>query len=301
MNFYKHHIGDFDADTSHLSWLEDAAYRRLMCLYYRREQPIPLDIAQACRLVRAVGRAERLAVATVLREFFVETEDGWRNRRCDAEIEAAQAKADRNREVGKLGGRPPKPRTPPEPTDNPDGFRDGTQEEPSDNPLQTPDSRHQTNTKGARFSAQADARALEAKGPNPEPHPAPTATGAACLAMRRAGLAATNPSDPRLAALLAQGATAEECAAVAAEAAAKGKGWAWVLAVIERRRADAAAINLAPAAPAAGEQAAAAAAEQTRAYLAEQEAHRREASAPAAREAARLALAAVRVVAGAAR
>lgn len=89
MNFYKHHIGDYDADTAHLSWLEDAAYRRLMCLYYRREQPIPADIGQACRLVRAVSKQEREAVESVLREFFVLTDDGWRNKRCEEDLAAA--------------------------------------------------------------------------------------------------------------------------------------------------------------------------------------------------------------------
>jgi hypothetical protein len=62
LNFYKHHIGDYDADTSHLSWLEDMAYTRLMRLYYRREQPIPAEVAQACRLVRATSKQERDAV-----------------------------------------------------------------------------------------------------------------------------------------------------------------------------------------------------------------------------------------------
>lgn len=143
MNFYKHHIGDFDADTAHLSWLEDAAYRRLMCLYYRREAPIPADIAQACRLVRATSRAEREAVESVLREFFEMREDGWHNKRCDVEIEAATLKAARNREVGKRGGRPPKPRTQEEPNENPDGFHAETKKKPTGNPSQTPDSRHQ--------------------------------------------------------------------------------------------------------------------------------------------------------------
>lgn len=145
MNFYKHHIGDFDADTAHLSWMEDAAYRRLMCLYYRREAPIPSDVDQACRLVRATSKQERDAVRTVLAEFFTDEDDGWHNKRCDMEIEAAQAKAARNREVGKTGGRPRKPETQTvakqEPTENPDGFQNRTQTEPNQNPSQTPDSR----------------------------------------------------------------------------------------------------------------------------------------------------------------
>lgn len=86
MNYYEHHIGDYDAATAHLSMLEDAAYSRLMRLYYRKECPIPADIATACRLIRASSKDERKAVETVLREFFVLGDDGWHQVRCDADI-----------------------------------------------------------------------------------------------------------------------------------------------------------------------------------------------------------------------
>ena len=49
---------------------QEMAYTRLLRLYYRKEAPIPADIAHACRLVRARTKAERRAVETVLREFF---------------------------------------------------------------------------------------------------------------------------------------------------------------------------------------------------------------------------------------
>jgi len=81
--------------------------------------------------------------------------------------------------------------------------------------------------------------------PEPPPEPVtPTAAGIACRAMRRAGLTATNPSDPRLHALLEAGVTADELAAIAAEAVDKGKGnaWSWVLAVAKARRDEAAEI-----------------------------------------------------------
>jgi hypothetical protein len=74
----------------------------------------------------------------------------------------------------------------------------------------------------------------------------PTKAGLVCRAMRRAGIAAVNPGDPRLLTLLEQGATEAEFAGLAAEAAAKGKGFAWVLAALAARRTEAAAISLAP-------------------------------------------------------
>lgn len=130
MNYFKHHIGDYDADTAHLTWLEDMAYTRLMRLYYRREQPIPAEINQACRLVRATSKQEREAVALVLEEFFTLADDGWHNKRCDEEIEASKAKAEANRDNGKRGGRPSKK----ENHEKPNGFSLGSEDEPTPNP-----------------------------------------------------------------------------------------------------------------------------------------------------------------------
>ena len=115
MNFYPHHIGDYLTATAHLSWSEDCAYRRLLDVYYSRESAIPADINQAARLVRAMSKDERKAVETVLREFFMESPDGWVHKRCDAEIEKAKEAAERARVNGKKGGRPPIQK----PTDNP--------------------------------------------------------------------------------------------------------------------------------------------------------------------------------------
>jgi uncharacterized protein YdaU (DUF1376 family) len=86
LNYYEHHLGDYDSATSHLSWLEDCAYRRLICLYYRTEAALPLDPKQVCRLVRAATKPERDAVLQVLHEFFQQRGDGWHNARCDADI-----------------------------------------------------------------------------------------------------------------------------------------------------------------------------------------------------------------------
>jgi uncharacterized protein YdaU (DUF1376 family) len=95
LNFYEHHIGDWDSATAHLSLLEEAVYGRLIRLYYRTEKPVPADLAQACRLVRAVTKQERQAVQTVLAEFFVQGPDGWRQRRCDEEISRYREKCEK--------------------------------------------------------------------------------------------------------------------------------------------------------------------------------------------------------------
>jgi uncharacterized protein YdaU (DUF1376 family) len=102
LNYYEHHLGDYLRDTAHLSMVEDGAYRRLMDAYYIKEHPLPLAMREVCRLVRAVSKPERDAVAVVLGEFFDEVADGWRHKRCDTEIARyldKQAKAKRSAEA----------------------------------------------------------------------------------------------------------------------------------------------------------------------------------------------------------
>lgn len=86
MNFYPFHIGDYASATRHLSWIEDAAYRRLLDVYYVKEEPLPLDVRQVYRLVVASTDEQREAVDVVLGEFFICMEDGYHHTRCDAEI-----------------------------------------------------------------------------------------------------------------------------------------------------------------------------------------------------------------------
>ena len=93
MNYYPHHIGDYAAATEHLTWAEDMAYTRLLRVYYRTEAPLPGDVAMCCRLIRATSKAERTAVQAVLAEFFTLTEDGYRQKRCDEEIERAHERS----------------------------------------------------------------------------------------------------------------------------------------------------------------------------------------------------------------
>ena len=59
--------------------------------------------------------------------------------------------------------------------------------------------------------------------------------------MRAAGIPDVNPSHPDLLALLAAGAEVHELAFAAREAVERGKGFAYALAVVRGRRADAAA------------------------------------------------------------
>lgn len=88
MHYYKHHIGDFDRATRHLTRLERSIYRDLIELYYDTEQPLTLDRAALCRRIIARSNEEETAVEQVLNEFFNETPSGWYHGRCEEEIAA---------------------------------------------------------------------------------------------------------------------------------------------------------------------------------------------------------------------
>jgi uncharacterized protein YdaU (DUF1376 family) len=98
VNYYPFHIGDYLSATRHLSWEEDAAYRRLLDTYYTTEKPLPAELRAVCRLVLATTESQREAVEIVLGEFFELTPDGWVNRRADAEIQSMREKQQKQRD-----------------------------------------------------------------------------------------------------------------------------------------------------------------------------------------------------------
>lgn len=117
MIWYKFHLGDYITHTTHLSDAEDLAYRRLLDLYYMSERPIPLDTNLVSRKIRL----DLDITESVLNEFFEKTPDGYRNSRCDAEVEKYQQRVETNRSLGLRGGRPKKTESVSEskPNDNP--------------------------------------------------------------------------------------------------------------------------------------------------------------------------------------
>jgi uncharacterized protein YdaU (DUF1376 family) len=97
MNFYPFHVGDYASHTKGLSLLEDLAFRRLIDLYYLNEAPITDDIERASRVIGMREHSD--IVSYILSEFFLKSEDGYRNTRCDEEIAKYHAKADRARKA----------------------------------------------------------------------------------------------------------------------------------------------------------------------------------------------------------
>ena len=92
MNYYEHHLGDYMRDTAHLSMSEDGALRRLLDAYYVREHALPADLRACFKLARAKTKTDRDAVSYILKEFFQQFDDGFHQRRADAEIQHYQDK-----------------------------------------------------------------------------------------------------------------------------------------------------------------------------------------------------------------
>ena len=98
MNFYKHYIGDFQRDTSHLSLTERGAYLALIHHYYATELPLPKDHAALCRIAGAFTKPERDAVKAVM-AFFIVVDSGLMHNRIEAELHKAGEISTTNRDI----------------------------------------------------------------------------------------------------------------------------------------------------------------------------------------------------------
>jgi uncharacterized protein YdaU (DUF1376 family) len=238
MNYYPFHVGDYASATRHLSWDEDAAYRRLLDAYYIAEKALPSDLRAVCRLVLATTDAQREAVKVVLEEFFCLTQSGWENRRADAEIQVMREKRQKQRDKAKKrwltqkeerGITDAMPRHDDAHAAASKNHADAMPPTPTPTPIPTPipkDEIQHTQT----LSEVSCVREL----------PSPTDAGRVCLAMRQAGIPDCNPGHPELLALLAAGATVAEFVGAAASASGRGKGFAYAIGTLKRQRTDAA-------------------------------------------------------------
>jgi uncharacterized protein YdaU (DUF1376 family) len=97
MHYYQFHIGDYKSHTSHLSVIEDIAYRRLLDFYYLHEKPIKQH-----NIARQIGMREyEQEVLSILDEFFLSTIDGFVSPRANKEIENYHSKIEQASKAGK--------------------------------------------------------------------------------------------------------------------------------------------------------------------------------------------------------
>ena len=100
MHYYQHNIGDFNNATRHLTRVERALYRDAIELCYDTEEPLISDFDALARKLLAREKEEKDALKVVLGEFFTLTDDGYRNCRCDSEIEKYHLNSMAKRKAG---------------------------------------------------------------------------------------------------------------------------------------------------------------------------------------------------------
>jgi len=107
MHYYKFNIADYRKDTGHLSTIEHGIYRQLIDWYYLDEQPIPEENQVVIRRLR-LGSDEVKYLQNVLSDFFVLGKTGYTHKRIEVEIKDYAEQVEKNKNNGKLGGRPKK-------------------------------------------------------------------------------------------------------------------------------------------------------------------------------------------------
>jgi len=105
MNYYPHHIGDFNNATRHLTRVERSVYRDIIDLYYDTESPLKNDIKLICRKIIAVSEDEVTAVEQVLNEFFTVVNGCYENARCKKTIDEYQNSISNKSKAGKASAK----------------------------------------------------------------------------------------------------------------------------------------------------------------------------------------------------
>lgn len=93
MHYYNWNISDYSSHTSHLTEMEDLAYRRMLDWLYLHEIPLPKQVKEIARVIRMREHCE--CIANVLLEFFTEHSDGYTHKRFEKELDAYRAKSER--------------------------------------------------------------------------------------------------------------------------------------------------------------------------------------------------------------
>ena len=107
MNYYPHHIGDFNNATRHLTRVERSVYRDLIELYYDTEESLINDIDYLSRRILAASEQEAAAVEQVLTEFFIldNNEEFFVNERCEKVISEYQKNRKNKTKAGKASAK----------------------------------------------------------------------------------------------------------------------------------------------------------------------------------------------------
>lgn len=102
MNYYQHHIGDFNSATRFLTLVERALYRDLIEMYYDTEKAIDAsDFDRLARRLLCRTDEEKTALRFVLSEFFELVDNTYVQSRCEREIAEYHAKKEQQSKAGR--------------------------------------------------------------------------------------------------------------------------------------------------------------------------------------------------------
>lgn len=93
------HVGDYLADTGHLSTVQHGAYL-LLLMHYWRKRELPGDDKQLAAIAKLPLRIW-LDIKPTLQSFFY---DGWRHKRVEAELQRRLAVSEKRAIAGAKGG-----------------------------------------------------------------------------------------------------------------------------------------------------------------------------------------------------
>lgn len=268
MRFYMHNLTDWAKDTAGLDFFELGVYHKMIEIYYLSESPLPTAPLAVCRAIGAITSNEQKAVKKLLENYFVFGEDErWHQKRCDEEIAAYQASIQQNRINGAKRWKGSVDNSvdnyaPFEGVVRPNSTLLPLADTPTwqvtrhpYSPLQrTPTNDNEpsvlasslTGSQSGRFAERSAGRkaeldielnTLKRDGVDTCEKGAQTTARQAAVSARQFGFKA-DPNDPRIAALVADGATPGEFTVAAAKAAAMGKSWAYVIATVSGMRRE---------------------------------------------------------------
>lgn len=144
MYYYSFDIDKWIKRTYALTPEEKGVYLTLINHYYMYEKPLVNDVRE---LARDLGLLPHIdSVEYILRKFFEETPEGWKNDKCEQNIDYVNKKAAISRANGQKGGRPRSQNNPEttqkEPTQNPEETQRVSSGVPSGNPDHNPEKSH---------------------------------------------------------------------------------------------------------------------------------------------------------------
>jgi uncharacterized protein YdaU (DUF1376 family) len=90
------YVGDYLADTTHLSTLEHGAYLLIIMAYWRNDGPLPDDDKKLARLVGMSPR-EWSRMRPTIADLFQVTAGQWRHKRIDAELREVHTRSEKAR------------------------------------------------------------------------------------------------------------------------------------------------------------------------------------------------------------